>query len=135
MIAWQDDMSVGNAKIDNDHKYLLSIINTIEAALNCNESVQVLLTYVSELINHAQEHFDREEVYQKVIKFPNQEAHKREHAAMMEKITNIKENLQAQADSEAYQFTTPRLLNILRDWTLNHFKQEDMKMKEYFKAL
>lgn len=135
MIAWQDDMSVGNAKIDNDHKYLLSIINTIEAALDCEEPVQVLLFYVSQLITYGQEHFDREEVYQKVIKFPNREAHKKEHAAMMEKITNIKENLQSQADSEAYQLTTPHLLNILRDWTLNHFKQEDMKMKEYFKAL
>ncbi len=41
-VMWQEEMRVGNAKIDNDHKYLISIINTIEAAMDCEASSEEL---------------------------------------------------------------------------------------------
>ena len=43
-IAWRDDMSVGNEIIDNDHKYLISVLNTIEAAINCRAHVRTLVS-------------------------------------------------------------------------------------------
>lgn len=133
-LIWTDEMSVGNAKIDNDHKYLISIINTIETALNCEAPVQVLSAYVSQLIDFSHEHFKREEAYQAEIKYPFQESHKNEHKVLMEQIKQIQENLRLHADAEAYIFTTPGLVNILSDWFMNHFKQKDITMKEYFKA-
>lgn len=135
MFVWREDMSVGNAKIDNDHKYLISIINTIEAALNCEAPVKVLMVYVSELIDFGKEHFEREELYQEEINFPHQGTHEIYHKGLTERIEMIRKNLMSQADSEAYQFTTPRLVKILRDWLVDHFQHEDMKMKEYFNAL
>ena len=135
MFVWREDMSVGNAKIDNDHKYLISIINTIEAALNCEAPVKVLMVYVSELIDFGKEHFEREELYQEEIMFPHQGTHEIYHKGLTERIKIIQKNLMSQADSEAYQFTTPRLVKILRDWLVDHFQHEDMKMKEYFHAL
>ncbi|MFQ5444039.1 MAG: bacteriohemerythrin [Nitrospinales bacterium] len=132
---WQKEMSVGNPIIDNDHKYLLSIVNVIENALNCGEPVPVLLEYVSQLINYSYKHFEREEGYQAEIEFPFREAHKKEHQELMEQITHIHETLQSHSESEMYQFTTPRLVNLLKDWIINHFIHEDMKMKEHFNAL
>ncbi len=61
MLVWREDMTIGNAKIDNDHKYLISIVNTIETALNCEVSAQVLSVYVSQLIDYSHVHFKREE--------------------------------------------------------------------------
>ena len=135
MLVWREEMSVGNARIDNDHKYLISLINTIEAALNCEAPVQVLMVYVSQLIDFGRQHFEREQLYQVEIKYPLREDHEMEHQGLMERIEKIQSNLKSQANSEAYQLTTPRLVEILRDWIMNHFQHEDMKMKEYFKAL
>lgn len=132
MLVWQEDMSVGNAKIDNDHKYLISIINAIEAGLNCEASVRILLVYVSQLVDFGKEHFEREELYQEEIMFPHRRTHQKYHNNLMERIKEIRRFLISQADSEVYQFTTPRLVQILKDWIVDHFQYEDMKMKEYF---
>ncbi len=135
MFAWREYMSVGNAKIDNDHKYLISIINTIEAAINCEASNQALSAYVSQLFDYSYKHFQREEQYQDEIMFPDREAHKKEHKDLMEQIKQIHENLKSHEDTKAYRFITPGLVRILKDWLMNHFTQEDIKMREYFKAL
>lgn len=134
-LIWRDEMSVGNAKIDNDHKYLISIINTIEAALNIEAPARVLSDYVFQLIDFSHQHFKREETYQVEINFPNRTSHKKAHKDLMGQIQHIHKNLLSQADSGAYQFTTPRLVDTLQDWMMNHFMHEDMKMKEYFEAL
>lgn len=131
-VMWRDEMSVGNAKIDNDHKYLISIVNTIEAAMDCDISSEALSAYVSQLFDYSYKHFQREEQYQIEIKFPDREAHKKEHRNLMEQIRQVHNNLQSHADSGAYKYTTPDLVHFLRDWLMNHFSQEDMKMKGYF---
>lgn len=128
-------MSVRNSKIDNDHKYLISIINTIEAALNIEAPARVLSDYVFQLIDFSHQHFKREETYQVEINFPNRISHKKKHEDLMGQIQHIHKNLLSQADSGAYQFTTPRLVDTLQDWMMNHIMHEDMKMKEYFEAL
>ena len=128
-------MSVGNAKIDNDHKYLISIINTIEAAMNCEVPNQALSAYVSQLFDYSYKHFQREEEYQVEIKFPERDTHKKEHKNLMQQMKLIHENLKSHEDSKVYKFTTPGLVQILKDWLLNHFTQEDIKMRDYFKAL
>ena len=134
-LIWQDEMSVGNAKIDNDHKYLISIINTVEAALEIEAPARDLSDYVSQLIHFSHQHFEREEAYQVEINYPDRASHKKKHKDLMKQIQYIHSNLFSQADSGAYQFTTPCLVDTLQDWMMNHFKYDDMKMKEYFEAL
>ena len=134
-VMWRDEMSVGNAMIDNDHKYLISIVNTIEAAMDCEASSEALSAYVSQLYNFSYKHFQREEEYQKEIKFPYRDAHKKEHKLLMEKIRQVHNDLHSHAESGIYKYTTPALVQFLRDWFMDHFNQEDMKMKKYFKAL
>ncbi len=134
-LIWQDEMSVGNAKIDNDHKYLISIINTVEAALEIEAPARDLSDYVFRLIDFSHQHFKREEAYQVDMNYPDRVSHKKKHEDLMRQIQHIHNNLFSQADSGAYQFTTPCLVDTLQGWMMNHFKYEDMKMKEYFEAL
>ncbi len=134
-ILWNDAMSVGNVKIDNDHRYLIGMINTIEAALDCEVNIQILRIYVSELVDYTHKHFEREESYQVEIKFPHGESHKIEHKELLRQINCIHENVKSHTEMDAYQFTTPRLVDNLQDWLMRHILQDDMKMKSYFKAL
>jgi hemerythrin-like metal-binding protein len=132
---WRENMSVGNANIDNDHKYLISIVNTIEAAMDCEVSNETLSAYVSQLFDYSYKHFQREEKYQDEIKFPDREAHKKEHQSLMDQIKQVHNSLQSHADSGAYKYTTPSLVQFLRDWLMNHFSQKDIEMKKYFDEL
>ena len=134
-ICWNEGIGVGNAKIDNDHKYLISMINAIDGALNCEESVPVLLGHVSRLIDYTHKHFEREEAYQLEIDFPHREAHKEKHKELLRQINRIHENLKTQTELDVYQFTTPPLVDTLKDWLMHHISHEDMKMKPFFEAL
>ncbi|HJM95818.1 MAG TPA: hemerythrin family protein, partial [Candidatus Marinimicrobia bacterium] len=92
-------MSVGNVKVDNDHKYLISIINTIEAGMDCDVSCEALSAYVSQLFDYSYKHFQREEKYQAEIDYPERNGHKKEHADLMEQIKQIHDDFQNSAYS------------------------------------
>jgi len=52
-------MTVGNAEVDDDHRYLISLINAIEAVVNCGIEKKVLSTHLSELFAYTEKHFKR----------------------------------------------------------------------------
>jgi hemerythrin len=137
-VMWQDEMSVGNVKVDNDHKYLISIINTIEAGMDCDVSCEALSAYVSQLFDYSYKHFQREEKYQAEIDYPERNGHKKEHADLMEQIKQIHDDFQNSAydtdSSGACELKTPHLVHFLREWLMTHFSNEDVKMKKYFTA-
>ncbi|MEK9629711.1 MAG: hemerythrin family protein [Nitrospinota bacterium] len=130
-VIWRDDMSVGNESIDNDHKYLISILNTIEAAINCRVHVKTLTMYSLALKEYTEEHFDREEKIQVEIDFPFHEGHKKEHKELVLRLKHVIAQFSGQNDDEAYRETLPSLVGILRDWLIHHILNEDMRMKEY----
>lgn len=132
-ILWRDEMAVGNKDIDDDHRYLISLINVIEAAVNCGIGKAVLTTHVSELFAYTEAHFKKEEEIQAEIKFPHMKTHKQEHADLINQLHAIQMSLETSQDEEASQPVVQGLFDFLRDWLINHIINEDLKMKDYLK--
>lgn len=82
-------MSVGNDEIDNDHKYLIRLINTIEAAVNCCVCVEVLKSSGGQLMSYTKDHFEREQKLQVNIHFQFRDAHKQEHEKLIDRLDSI----------------------------------------------
>lgn len=131
IILWRDEMDVGDEKINNDHKYLICLINTFEAAISCNVGTKVLSYYVAQLLAYTEEHFAREEKLQDKIEYPYREAHRKEHKDLVLRLKHIHEGIAAHKEQDVYQKEIPNLISILRDWLLHHILNEDMRMKEY----
>ncbi len=85
-IQWNDAMSVGNADIDNEHKQLIKLINQAEVALEERENHDALLAVLGELVKYTRYHFDREEIIQLNIKYPDYVEHKLEHQELVENL-------------------------------------------------
>ncbi len=156
-IVWRNEMSVGNTAIDNDHKYLIAMINALEAAINSKLRDKVLLLHVSQLTIYTAEHFAREEAVQENIKFAQSEEHKEDHKKFFNQIKAVQEKIESSKQREEHlksinpiikntQQTTEssklhdtldlvaqELSDLLKDWLLKHILKEDMKMKPYFK--
>ena len=64
-IMWRDQISVGNDAIDQDHKYLICLINSVELALSHEDTVKHLPIFIGQLVEYTKEHFIREEEIQK----------------------------------------------------------------------
>lgn len=130
-ILWREEMSVGNEIIDNDHKYLISIINAFDSAVECKVHVNILLSYVTQLLDYSHVHFEREQKIQEEISFPYRDHHRQEHNHLIKRLTLIQKDLVAHTDTESYETDIPRFIQILRDWLLDHVLKEDMRMKEF----
>ena len=93
-------MSVGNMYIDDQHRYLLCLMNTIELALRDSTNKDILKDSIEQLIDYTKYHFDYEERLQAKIKLPKMMEHKMKHQKIMADIDSIKAQLDALMGTE-----------------------------------
>lgn len=118
--AWKERYSLGNSEIDEQHKKLFELINSVPDA---NESQ--LLTIVDEISRYVAYHFTSEEKLMKEINYPEMDEHIMEHRALIEEAKELREN------GNAHTLSKENLYQILKEWLLHHILTIDMKMKPY----
>ncbi len=104
-IVWRKQMSVGNVLIDNDHRYLLCLVNTVELGLRSRDNLDIMQLAIDQLVDYTQEHFAREERIQLKLQYPKYMEHKLEHQQIMERLTDVREQLLELAAQAARQGT------------------------------
>ena len=125
-LQWRDQLSVGNDLIDNDHKYLIEIVNKAEDHLKANSRVAVMAV-LDELTHYGQTHFEREERVAKAVGYPKADQLHESHIALVASLQQLKSELGESWTEEAQvQFTT-----FLRDWLIQHVIKEDIPMKPW----
>ncbi len=148
-IVWRDQMSVHNTIIDDEHKYLICLINTVELILTQpGEHKELLLTTLEQLLSYTQEHFSREEQLQLKIEYPHYLEHRLEHQQISEELQEIYQRLKqmspAAVDENArkrasemdiapdiQQGSSNSIVMLLRHWIIDHVLQTDAKMRRY----
>lgn len=131
-ILWQDNMSIGNERIDRDHRYLFCLINTIKFALNSDEHKNVVLTTIDQLELYTKEHFFREEALMLKINYPKYIDQKKEHGVLISQLSEIKDKIILVQHNMDMRYILPDLTALLRNWLLDHVLKDDMLMKPYF---
>ncbi|MDD2700149.1 MAG: hemerythrin family protein [Sideroxydans sp.] len=126
-IAWREQLSVGNNIIDDDHKYLIEIINRVEACLG-RKDMAALQAELRRLHEYSLLHFDREERIATAIGYQQTPGLQQSHQVLMEKLAKM------QADFvSAEQSWSPDLVkgfaDFLRNWLIDHVIKEDLLMK------
>lgn len=149
-IVWRESMSVGNTLIDQDHRYLFCLVNTVELALRLEENAEVIEAALEQLVQYTRDHFAREETLQLKVRYPGYLEHKTEHQALLQRvaelqrqITGRREAAMPEADGEpapAESETAPRtgrpvdpgeIAALLRHWVLDHVLKRDLELKAY----
>ena len=126
MEKWADELSVGNASIDADHKKLIVMVNGIEAMIKARDSF-ALPQALEQLEHNLHIHFVNEERIAQAINFPFGK-NKMEHEYVLKEFQNMKNELIAKegiwSDGAAEHYA-----HFLSDWIRNHVLNEDMLMK------
>ncbi|MEW8508475.1 MAG: hemerythrin family protein [Candidatus Thiodiazotropha sp.] len=142
-IVWREQLSVHNDIIDQDHKYLICLINSVELVLKHEDTIEYLPMLVDQLIDYTRIHFEREEKIQKKALFPLVSEHKRQHAEILEKLSELKtlaneyvEHLKnGQFDQDEDNVVTCKIMELARRWIVEHLVQEDKRMEYYLQKL
>lgn len=117
---WGDDLCVGNAQIDDDHRQLVKLVNDLHTATSQGEGRTVVGAILCSLIDYAREHFQHEEQHMERLRYSKLEAHKRQHRELLKTV------LAMQARYEAGHITVAAQVSaLLRDWLSIHIRRED----------
>lgn len=126
-MEWSDQLSVGVAVFDEEHKNLIRMINELHDSIAAGIDDSDLRRVADHLVEHAMMHFRHEEMYFCEAAYPAAE----EHAALHE---NFKQRVFAYRERIGREDTVvlaAELMVFLRDWLADHVLIEDKKYGVY----
>jgi len=127
LFTWNDSYSVKVALCDQQHKKLFAMINELADAMRMGKGQEVVARTVSELLNYTRTHFQQEEALMQKANYPQLGAHQEMHRKFVADVEAL-----AKETSGGGNTNSIRVLNLLRDWLVNHIQKVD---KQYSAAL
>jgi hemerythrin len=133
LLEWTENLSVGVAELDADHKGLIKVINQLEANAKDPDRRDVVRQCLYALLRYAEIHFKREERVMAACDFPELDHHKSEHKDFAERIRDLARRFDDEPD-ETVATVSEQLLDFLKDWVHHHVLIEDMAYRPYVKS-
>ncbi|MBN1951007.1 MAG: bacteriohemerythrin [Bacteroidales bacterium] len=118
-MQWRPDFNLGIEEMDNQHKKIVELINTLHEAFLENSTGEILKDIFSELIDYADYHFKAEEALFKKYNFPFAEEHIKMHVHFTEKINSLKKQYEQGVP------VTFRVISFMQKWLTNHILDAD----------
>jgi hemerythrin len=128
LVEWDARYSVGIQLIDDQHKELVNMTNTLYAGcLAGDEAARAyFLEAIHGTVDYVKYHFAAEEKILENVKYPNIFDHKRAHESFVKKIFEDVKSFQS-----GKKFIPNVFVRYLKDWILTHIAVEDKKYAEY----
>ncbi len=123
LLAWEEALSVGNERIDDEHKHLISLMDKLYQAMRNGESREVVGRYLDELVLQTELHFAEEESFMVKIDYADFAEHKTEHERLLRDVHEV----QSRFHSGVIAITVS-VSNYLAAWLKDHIKNQDQKL-------
>lgn len=130
VMEWNDEMSVGVAELDDDHKQLIRVINQLGADYDDAARRNAVRQSLVALQRYAEFHFAREEKVMAVCGYPALQAHKKEHGDFIQRIRDLNRRFDADPARSA-EVVNEALLTFLQDWLKHHILIEDQAYRPH----
>jgi len=127
LLKWDQNISLNNDFIDNQHKELFKIVNKLVANCNVNYDYKIIQNIIYELFEYTNNHFKEEERLLEERNYPHLEIHITEHAGFIKKLNDINVKLNKSKDKK----TAKELLVFVKNWLLEHTSKYDLDYKNY----
>jgi len=125
LIEWSDALSVGNAKLDSQHKTLVGLVNRLYSGLQSGKANTEVLAILDELVAYTVNHFSDEETMMKLYKFPGLDDQIAMHRDLARQAAEL------QKGAHAGQPLGTKVFQFLKGWLINHIQNEDTKYSDY----
>jgi hemerythrin-like metal-binding protein len=127
-LDWTADFELGIQEMDEQHKQLIDLVNTMHASLKQGKNKKEVKDNIRSFVDFASYHFGNEEQYFEQFAYDNAKEHTQEHKAF------VKEILQFQSDYSANKIKfLDDLMPYIKKWLHKHFSITDKKYAILFK--
>ena len=129
-IEWTDDLSVGVAEIDNQHKELFSKINQLLDACGQGkgkETVGEIIKFLGEYVIY---HFGCEEEQMTQLNYPQFADHKAAHTQFIKDFTDLRNKFETDGAQAHIVIMTNR---VVVGWLISHIRNVDKLLGAFLK--
>jgi len=123
-IRWKDELSVGNAFIDDQHKELFRLINEFYTNIISKSNKEAVLKVITELEKYVATHFSTEEALMLKARYPDYTTHKAQHERFKGKVADFKNQY-----LEGRLLLSLEVTRFIKDWITVHISQTDQQYK------
>ncbi len=121
-LSWDDKLSVGIQLIDEDHKKLIALINTLQTAVMYPSGETYERQALKEVVDYTLYHFKREEDMMRENNYPDYEAHKKTHEEMINKVNEYMKAYDKNSEGAICDLT-----GYLKIWLIKHIAGTDQQ--------
>ncbi len=122
-------VALGHASIDRDHRHLLSLVARFASLAIDRAPADALAEAVCDLTEFTRSHFEYEEALMTSAGFPDADAHRMDHAALMQQLS-----LYLFQFSTAVEASPTEIVESLQGWFTGHLKRFDTPMVQFLLA-
>jgi hemerythrin len=127
-IVWSDNNKVGIPIIDEQHRGIISTINSLHYFIQTGHGQEIIKPTMIMLEQYIAVHFKTEEALMAEASYPAFKEHIALHQELVEKTKKLSINMTTNKDSDM-------VLNFLKEWWLGHINKEDRKYAPFLKKL
>ena len=117
-IVWKPEYNLGVPVIDEQHRGIVSTINSLYYALQHKMGDHLLNPVIGMVEEYTRLHFEIEEGFQKECGFPAAGRHHEWHLELMDKLSKVGRKSQWEHDPLVF-------LNFLKEWWIVHICEQD----------
>lgn len=129
-MQWNNNLSTGIEKIDEQHKELIRLVNDVLEACKQQKGREIVGEALAFLEDYVLIHFSCEEEMQRKHLYPEYRSHK----ALHDQFINQFKNLKSRYAKEGASITVITALNrTLVEWLMEHIKVVDKAFADYLK--
>jgi hemerythrin-like metal-binding protein len=129
IFAWNESYSVRVQQMDEQHRKLFDIINSLAEAMRGGKGDDVVRDTVEQLAVYTRTHFLQEEALMQKTGYSGLAAHKELHRKLMEDVEQYKRALE-----EGRSASPISLLNFIRQWLVHHIREADKAYTDHLNA-
>lgn len=126
-VAWDPSMSVGVVALDDDHRRLLDMFNSLLTSGLSRGRREDLSMLLRDLSDYTERHFAREEEAMDRVDFPEAERHKAAHRYFVDEVVKLKDEFEAGGDV----MLRIDLILLLKEWFMEHIQTVDMQYRPF----
>lgn len=120
---WKAAYEVGDHEIDEQHRGLFDLANTLLAA-----DTQAELTHCTmQLYKYVHVHFNHEEAVMRQLKYPELEQHTEQHMGLLDRLNGL--SLAIAAGS----WRAEEVHRFMNEWLLGHIRDEDTRLAAFIR--
>lgn len=128
LFIWKPSYNLHIPEIDNDHRYLVGIINELYEAMKEGHGHELINLVIDRLLDYVDRHFQTEESFMRINHYPALESHELEHRRFCEQLREM--DRQRRMGNKP---STIELMTFLCDWLRNHITATDKEFGQYLK--